>query len=108
MAASSVRLLDGAKGASLLVGLAIVGILMTLGMGGDAGGFLFVTLNFVFLPLLSLVVAGVILWSAFRSSGVGWRRYARLVWLPVPAVFIYLAATGDLIVILRRLGLGFR
>jgi hypothetical protein len=71
-------------------------------IGGDAGGFLFVTLHFVLMPLLSLALLVLITFRAVRSAGM-MKKAAMLSSAIVPCLILWAAITGDLTLI-RLLG----
>jgi hypothetical protein len=81
--------------ASLL--LAILYVALELGsflIGGDSAGFLWVTVHFVVMPLLSLLVLLFNLIQTYRTSGVV-RKAIVLSSSVVPVAIIFIALTGE-------------
>jgi hypothetical protein len=63
-------------------------------VGGDAGGFLWVTFHFVLMPLLSL---GVLCWAVvrtLRTTGAV-RKFVVLSSSVIPVAIIFVAITGE-------------
>lgn len=93
----------GWPGALILVVVAAVGSLVCYLAGGSLGAFGFVTLHFVVLPPTSLLVAILTIMKCRQLQRRSRLRHRCLVALVVPALFCYLAVTGDLFKIMKWL-----
>ena len=64
-------------------------------VGGDAGGFLFVTVHFVLMPVLSLSLLVFTTIRAVRTAGM-LKKAAAFSSVIVPCLILWIAITGDL------------
>lgn len=63
-------------------------------MGGDLGSFLYVTLHFILVPLLSLCIAVLTVVKTSQVKAVS-KKFWTLLSLVVPVAIVYLAVTGS-------------
>ena len=76
-------------------------------IGGDLGGFLYVTFHFILNPLVGVVVAAFLAWHALVSQGRLPVRVLTLASISLRLSIVYIAATGSFW-LTEFLGLRFR
>jgi hypothetical protein len=93
-ALSRLRLLAGWPGAGILAAVyVLVEILAIRGIGGNSGGFLFVTWHFGLAPLLAAAASVLTIVAAASSRSLA-KRLLMISSLVVPALIIMSALTG--------------
>ena len=68
---------------------------ITIYVGGDIGGFLWVTFHFILNPILGSIIILLVIWHSLKQ-GTPWLKAVTLVSCIAPLIVIYMAYTGSL------------
>ena len=68
---------------------------LTIYLGGDWGGFLWVTFHFILNPILGGIIILIVIWHSLKQS-IPWLKAVTIFSCIAPLVVIYMAYTGSL------------
>ena len=81
-------------GAAILIVVFLLSEFIPVWIGGDLGGFLYVTFHFILVPLLSICVVVLTVIKTFQIKAVG-KKLGTFLSAVVPIAILYLAVTGS-------------
>jgi hypothetical protein len=85
---------NGWKGAFLLLVLYLFSEIGFVKLGGDTGAFLYVTIHFILMPLLSILLIIFTIRRIYYASGVK-KKLLLAGSVIIPAFIVFIAVTGD-------------